>query len=86
MLRHGATEYQVPFPLRITGVRSAWRYLALFAVMGVLHQDVWFWDDGRLVLGVLPVGLAYHVAYTVLAAIVLAWLVRHDWPRDLEGA
>ncbi len=67
-------------------VRSAWRYLLLFALMVVLHQDVWFWNDSRRVLGFLPVGLAYHVAYTVLAAVVLAWLVRHDWPRDLEDA
>jgi len=64
----------------------AWRYLLLFAAMIALHQDVWFWSDGRLVLGVLPIGLAYHVGYTILAAVVLGLLVRHDWPRDLEDA
>ena len=71
---------------RISGVSSGGRYAVLFLVMVVLHQDVWFWGDGRLVLGLLPVGLAYHVGYTLLAAIVLGWLVRRHWPRDLEDA
>jgi hypothetical protein len=62
------------------------RYLLLFVAMIALHQDVWLWRDGRALFGILPVGLAYHVAYTVFAAVVLWLLVRHDWPRDLEDS
>jgi hypothetical protein len=65
-------------------VSSAWRYGVLFAVMAALHQDVWLWTDGRRLFGVLPIGLAYHVAYTVLAAVVLALLVRRDWPAAVD--
>jgi hypothetical protein len=59
--------------------------LAAF-VLYVLHQDVWFWRSTRpLVFGFLPVGLAYHAAYTLAIAVVLAWLVRTRWPHHLEG-
>ena len=55
--------------------------LAFFA----LHQDVWFWREARpLVLGVLPVGLAYHAAYTLAVSALMAVLVRRYWPSHLE--
>jgi len=54
------------------------------AVALVLHQDFWNWTNGGLVLGALPVGLAYHLGYSVLASLVLAWLVRVAWPAGLD--
>ena len=55
--------------------------LAFFA----LHQDLWFWREARpLVFGVLPIGLAYHAAYTLSVSVVMALLVRHRWPSHLE--
>jgi hypothetical protein len=55
--------------------------LALFA----LHQDVWFWREARpLVFGILPVGLAYHAAYTLSVSVLMAVLVRRSWPSHLE--
>lgn len=56
---------------------------ALLVALFVLHQDVWLWRDGRLVLG-LPVGLAYHVAYCLATALVLGRAVRWAWPRLAE--
>ena len=54
-------------------------------VVYVLHQDVWLWRSARpLVLGLLPPGLAYHAAYSVLAAGLMALLVRAAWPARLE--
>jgi hypothetical protein len=50
----------------------------------VLHQDFWNWHDRTLVLGFLPIGLAYHAAYSILAAIMMAVLVRFAWPAQLE--
>jgi hypothetical protein len=60
---------------------------ALFLlVFFALHQDVWFWRDSRpLVFGVLPVGLAYHAAYTLAVCAVMGVLVRRAWPAHLEG-
>ena len=63
---------------------------AAVVLLVVLHQDLWFWDDPRIVLG-LPVGLTYHVGYCLVAAALLAMLVRFAWPDraraddDAEG-
>ena len=51
----------------------------------VLHQDFWNWKKSEpLVFGFLPVGLAYHAAYSILAAISMALLVKFAWPKHLE--
>lgn len=50
----------------------------------LLHQDLWFWKDKTLVFGFLPIGLAYHIGYSMLAAATLAVLVRFAWPSHLE--
>jgi hypothetical protein len=51
-----------------------------------LHQDFWNWRSTELVLGgLLPIGLAYHAAYSVLAAILMAVLVRVAWPADVDS-
>jgi len=50
-----------------------------------LHQDVWFWRSARpFVFGFLPVGLAYHALYCLLASLLMLLLVRHAWPARLE--
>ena len=62
-----------------------WRiplYAALVALY-VLHNDLWLWDDPRLVLA-LPVGLVYHVAFCIATSVVLTLLVVYAWPEHLE--
>jgi hypothetical protein len=55
---------------------------ALVAAVYLLHQDLWFWTSARpLVFGVLPVGLAYHVVYSIVAAGLMWVLVRYAWPE-----
>ena len=55
------------------------------AVLYVLHQDVWFWRTARpLVFGFVPIGLAYHAAFSVAAALVLWLLVTYAWPSHLD--
>ena len=55
--------------------------LAFFAA----HQDTWFWCASEpLVFGVLPIGLAYHAAYTLAVSAIMAVLVRRYWPSHLE--
>ncbi len=61
-----------------------WVIWTLAAVLFVLHHDFWFWDDRTLVLGFLPVGLAYHVAYSVAAALLWLAAVRFAWPHHIE--
>ncbi len=77
--------------------RGLWYYVGAFfmsriaatlIVLGLyaLHQDVWFWNDATpLVFGVLPIGLFYHVAYTIVTAVVMAVLVKTCWPSHLDS-
>ena len=61
--------------------------LLVFLVVAVylLHQDFWNWNRAEpLIFGFLPIGLAYHAAYSVLAAILMAVLVKFAWPAHLE--
>jgi hypothetical protein len=52
----------------------------------VLHQDFWNWKKVEpLVFGFLPIGLAYHAAYSILASITMALLVKFAWPKHLES-
>jgi hypothetical protein len=59
---------------------------ALVAAIYVLHQDFWNWKKANpLVFGFLPIGLAYQAGYSVLAAVMMAVLVRMVWPKHLEN-
>lgn len=51
----------------------------------VLHQDFWNWRAAEpLVFDFLPIGLAYHAGYSILAAVMMAILVKAAWPKHLE--
>jgi len=53
-------------------------------VVYALHQDLWLWRSARpLVFGFVPIGLFYHAAYSVLAALLMWLLVAHAWPSRL---
>ena len=54
------------------------------AVLVIAHQDVFNWDDASLVLGCLPVGLAYHVAYTLATALLWVLAIKWAWPADVD--
>ncbi len=57
----------------------------LVLVVYLLHQDFWNWKKtDPLIFGFLPIGLAYHAGYSILAAILMAFLVRIAWPKHLE--
>ena len=49
-------------------------FLALVALY-LLHNDFWNWDQLRWV-GALPAGLAFHVAYCLVASLLMWLLVR----------
>jgi hypothetical protein len=52
----------------------------------VLHQDFWFWRTPKpLVFGFLPIGLFYHVLYTLAVAGLLFLMVKYAWPSHLEN-
>ncbi len=59
-------------------------FLLVFIVY-LLHQDFWNWNDYRpLIFGFIPIGLAYHVGYSLVAAGVMYLLVKFAWPVELK--
>jgi hypothetical protein len=61
-----------------------WFLVAVVVLVLIFHQDFWFWTDKTLVFGFLPIGLAYHAAYMILASLTMALLVKYAWPSRLE--
>jgi hypothetical protein len=61
-----------------------WLLTLLVIAVIALHQDFWNWTNKSLVLGFIPIGLAYHASYAVVASITMAILVHYLWPKHLE--
>lgn len=64
------------------------KYLIWFLVLVllVLHQDYWQWNDGRLIFGIIPYTLLYHVILSLAAAAVWLLAICIAWPKHLEHA
>jgi hypothetical protein len=61
--------------------------LLIFIVFAlfILHQDFWFWRTATpIVFGFLPIGLFYHVCYTIVVSLLMWLLVKYAWPSHLE--
>ena len=57
----------------------------LWVLLYLLHNDIWLWDNGAIVMG-LPVGLLYHVGFCLAAAVMLGLLVTYARPAPLIAA
>jgi hypothetical protein len=59
--------------------------LLMTVVLYLLHQDWWNWNKIEpLFLGFLPIGLTYHAAFSLAAALMMWVMVRFAWPAELE--
>jgi hypothetical protein len=56
----------------------------MFAVLVVLHHDWWYWNDGTLLLGFLPIGLAYQMMISVAASALWGWAAFNAWPEHYD--
>ncbi len=57
----------------------------LIVALYLVHQDFWFWNSATpLVFGFLPIGLFYHLVYTLVISGVMWLLVQMAWPAHLE--
>lgn len=59
-------------------------FTIVFIALAVLHQDFWNWDSAELVFGFMPIGLAYHALYSLVAACFWAVVMIVAWPTELE--
>ena len=63
-----------------------WGLASAVVLLYLLHQDVWFWRSAApIVFGFLPVGLFYHICFTLAVAVLMLALVRFAWPKELES-
>ena len=53
---------------------------ALVLLLLILHQDNWFWTDGTLVLGFVPIGLVWHAGISIAAACTWWLATKIAWP------
>ena len=51
----------------------------------MIHQDFWWWDDGSLIFGFLPVGLAFHAFFSIMAVGLWALAIKVAWPHHIEA-
>ncbi|MFN0112327.1 MAG: hypothetical protein ACKVZH_25990 [Blastocatellia bacterium] len=62
-----------------------WLLFVLIVALYLLHQDFWFWNTANpMVFGFLPIGLFYHLIYTLVVAGAMWLLVKLAWPAHLE--
>lgn len=61
-----------------------WLLYGALVALYVLHNDLWLWNDARFVLG-LPVGLTYHIVFCFVVVVVMALMVVHAWPTELDS-
>lgn len=54
----------------------------LILLLLVLHQDTWFWRDGTLVFGFMPIGMFWHVCLSIGATLTWALATKIAWPLD----
>lgn len=60
--------------------------VVLLVLLAIAHQDSWWRSDHRtLVLGFLPVSLAYHVGISIAATVLWGLACLYCWPRELEA-
>ena len=63
------------------------KYFVYLLAVGlfIMHQDFWYFSEVKpLVFGILPIGLAYHAAYSCACAVLMFLLVCFAWPKHLE--
>ena len=65
-------------------------FYGLLVLLALAHQDFWLWgrigpgEADRPLFGFLPIGLAYHIAVSIVAAILWAMAVKYCWPSEVE--
>ncbi|MCR9201167.1 MAG: DUF3311 domain-containing protein [Planctomycetaceae bacterium] len=56
----------------------------LVALLVILHQDVWLWDNDTLVAGFMPITLLYHACISLAAGFTWFLATKFAWPEELK--
>jgi hypothetical protein len=55
------------------------------ALLLILHQDYWQWDNATLDFGFLPRTMTYHIGLSIIVAIFWWSATYLCWPADLAS-
>src|SRR5437868_7415261 len=82
----GLTCHSKPLPSRwFSSIMKRFLLCILVVVLYALHQDLWFWRTARpLLFGFLPIGIWYHLGFTIAVSLVMWLLIKQAWPAHLE--
>ncbi len=58
---------------------------ALALLLLILHQDYWLWNNKTLVLGILPIGLFWHICISLAATFLWYVATQIAWPLRDDG-
>lgn len=57
----------------------------LIVLLSVAHQDFWWrYDHQTLVLGFIPLTLAYHIGVSIAASVLWGLACVYCWPRGAD--
>ena len=59
--------------------------IGLVCLLIVLHHDIWNWENKDPVFGFMPIGLAYHAGFSIVAALWWGAVMSFAWPHHLEA-
>ncbi len=60
-------------------------FLLVGIVLIALHHDFWWWEAAWPVAGFLPIGLAYHAALSLVAALFWVVVTHWTWPAGEDA-
>lgn len=88
-MRNASLATQTPAAGRLRQAGQAdpgrkWIWIG-FVLLFAVHHDFWWWDDRTLVLGFLPISLAYHAAFSAAAGLLWLLALRYAWPAHIEA-
>ncbi len=65
-------------------MKRKWIWFLPIVVLAVLHQDNWWWASTDLVMGFVPIGLAWHAMISLGAGLGWWLVILFAWPTSVD--
>ena len=65
-------------------MKRKWIWFLPIVILAVLHQDNWWWERTDLVMGFVPIGLAWHAMISLGAGLGWWLVILFAWPTSVD--